>query len=48
MEKLDHELESHVLGSTGIGAGERGGGSWPEPSAVRTTGISAGAGGGRG
>jgi hypothetical protein len=23
MEKLDHELESHILGSTGIGGGER-------------------------
>ena len=26
MEKLDHELESHTLGSTGIGGGERRGG----------------------
>jgi hypothetical protein len=25
MEKLDHELESHILGSTGIGGGEQGG-----------------------
>ncbi len=35
MEKLDHELESHILGSTGMGGEERGLGRSLPPSGRR-------------